>query len=324
MPNPDLNWTITANNHFSSSIDLDTQFREAFFAIKELYKSAGWTVVESSKGDGATFGSGSDVIATAADVGIGAAGAGAWISLRSPAAGWMGSDQVEVLFYVDDLSPAQIANTQFTPVGAGGYTGGTAVALPTAALETVVNTLGNEIVPWNAPIAGNYIAGFTDRGDIQFFVKPTGIDFLRFHYTVRANDASNGGGKGGYRFFHHAVHGAGTVMSISFLGSASYKRYLAPTGVVGTNQLEADCTCWNINSWPDGRDFEGEGIDVDIDLYSDSASFHRYFGKWVDLRGAPSNLPWAELDDTETGQTYRKYGVGSVWIYVPSAALPLA
>lgn len=325
MPNPDLNWNGSANNHFSSN-NADTQFRECFYAMKETIKSAGWSVVESSKGDGSTFGSGTDVIATAADVGLGAEGAGAWISLRSPA-GWIpGSDTVDLLLSVDDASPAQTQRARMT---SGQYTGGSAVAVPTASgAETVNITSGDNIIPWaGGATPGQWIGMYTDRGDIDFYVKEIADNGIHYHMALRGNTDLIGGGKGGYRcWLHRTSDAAGTSLILNRIQTGTYHRSFNSPGTVAlANSNEAYSTAWVITGWFQGRDFEGEAIDVDIDFYQDAATHMRYYGKWMDLRASVAGqlLPNGELDDTESGQTFRKVHYGNVWIYLPTSALPL-
>jgi hypothetical protein len=328
MPDPVLNLSISVAS-FASSVSVDLQFQEAFFVIKELYKSAGWIHQASSKGDGATFsttpGNVNDVIASSADVGIGTSGNGAYWVGKSPI-GWIpGSDQIEVLFYVNDLSPAQVAPTLFT---SSTYTGGDATTLPTPAVagrETTSNSSGWNIIPWSVAVAGAYIAEFSDRGDLQFTVKQVGVSDFKYNYLLRGNTDLIGGGKGNYRFFHRSIHGASNVFSSGSFTS-TYLRGLSPAGLTPSGGMEFSCTCWTVGNWLNGRDWEGEGIDVDIDCYHDWTADQRYLGKVLDYRGYPNNLPYAELDDSESGQTYRKFATGTtdnIWIYVPTAALPL-
>lgn len=87
---------FSVNNSYSGAgAAPNTNGDQAWFLIKELFKTAGWTVSQSS--DGLTFGN-SDLITTSTSGVGGMANAGTWFILKEPSGG-LGGLRREFLFY---------------------------------------------------------------------------------------------------------------------------------------------------------------------------------------------------------------------------------
>lgn len=132
MVAPIRTWTISLNNSFSDQDDQAVQFRESCFAFKQLLIAAGWTVARSSNGATADA---TDNWATAADVTFGSLGNGSWVVLRSPV-GWIqDSEQIELLFYINETNGGNTPQTAPIRIAPQGYTGGAASVAATGSID---------------------------------------------------------------------------------------------------------------------------------------------------------------------------------------------
>jgi hypothetical protein len=324
MPNPNRSWTISINNTFGTTSDQAVQYKEALLSLKQLFVAAGWTVTRSS--NTVTAGA-SDNWNTTADIVLGLAGAGSWIVFKSPA-GWVGTDFIEVLMYVNnatgDTTP-QLFAVVMTP---GTYSGGTTAALPTSSgVVSAIITAGDAIIAWTTYRTGRWSSWRSSRGDLMFGIKEEGLRsfnfFLILHSNVDGSEAIYGGGRGSRRCFLFANEGvSGGVLTSGSFTSTSFAAFnsagSANVAIAGSSSV------WSgAGSWADGLDAQGRSASSRIEMFQNVAANARWVGHIVDVGSAPPGVPFGILDDTEDGQVQRRVAVDDVWLYVPTASLPL-
>lgn len=319
MPNPYRTYTITADNAFSSSSDQTIQFQEACYRAKVTATAAGWAVVRSS--DGTTAGA-ADYWTSAGALEINTSGNGAWIVLSSPAS-WS-SATVYLLMYIN----ASGSNPVAMPVrmSTATYTSGSTSALPTTAgVETAVSTTPN-ILGHTSAATAYYYTWRTSRGDFAFATRLGSVSGLNSWLAVYSNTDASGGGSGNLRAWVHQVTNAASVFATLGVASAfgtSFLKALAPDGSVART-ITSTSPAWAASSWTSGLAVDGTTLDATIDLI-DNASAGRRLGQWIDVYGAPTSLPFGETISSESAQTYRRVSVGGgLWLYFPTADLPLA
>lgn len=327
MAEPTGTWTITINNGFDSTTDANVIFKQQFFQIKELLKSAGWTVTLSSDGS-ATAGAG-DNITTKDDVGLGINGNGAWVVLSSPS-GWAdASNTVYMLLAVDTNDASTTPYSQIEGyISTAAYTGGSTSTLPsTAGTVDSLGTSADTIVPGNGSVPAllyTYQA-YNSRGDVVYATKLGGTTVFSHLFLVISHSTSYGGGQGNYRF--GIYNNAATTYTATGIPSSALSNAAFWIGIDsgGTNAdaPQAESALWEAgSSWTAGIDAFGETLDFPMDLFSSIAARGRYLGTCPDIRACPPNLSVGSLDDSETSQTLRKVCVGSLWLYAPTADLP--
>jgi len=316
--------TINFDVAFTSQVDQQVQYREACFALKQLLVAAGWVVERSSDSVSAAN---SDLWLTAANVvWAAAASAHSWITLVSPV-GWLpNSGQVRILMDCNNAAPDTTPQQMQTFFQAASYgAGGTNTTRPPAVgTETTANINGDNIIPWVSPLAGRYTTWRTARGDVMMIVKLQGTLQARWAFILSSNDNLSGGGEGDNRFFCFTNDSASVdVLPASLLGNTTYWKGLDP-GATVADPPNAQSTAWSISNWTGGISGGGQTIAVPIDMFADIAARGRPLGSLVDVYAVPTSLPAGELDDAETGQTFRRICIGDVMLYVPTASLPFA
>ena len=310
---------------FTSQVDQQVQYREACFNHKEAFVAAGWTVIDSVNGTGSAP-AGTDTWNTTSDIVFAAGGSNhSWCQLRSPSGFLTDSETMDIVLDCNNASPDTTPQQMelycaTTPV----FSGGTATARPTSAEETTVLTNGRNIIPWTAVTSGRWTSYYTSRGDVWFGVKPEGILEWRHVNHLFSNDNSNGGGEGNKRFVLFGRSDASfDVFFSSTLVSAANYRGLSPAG---TDQDSANgaCTAWDVTTWSGGISAGGQTISAPIDIFFDQSTRGRPLGTWPDMYGVPTSLTAGTLDDSETGQTFRRVCFEDVFLFFPTASLPFA
>jgi hypothetical protein len=330
MPNPTRTWTIVINQAFSSSSDQAVQFREMFLAVWNLFIAAGWTPTRSS--NGTTAGAGNN-ITTTGDVVLGTANFGTrvltlsptWGVLRSPA-GWLSSGGlIEILFVVNNTDPDTTPQTAPIVCCSGTYSGGDINTLPSfTGVETAVLTSGDDIIPWTTVQTGRYATWRSSRGDVKFGVKVEGTAQWRHFQLITSQVTGDGGGQGNNRFGMFAFSSAGAnVLTRANLSNAGNWAGFDTGGAFTDSPLLDTSIASGTASWTNGLDFTGETISVPFDMFANFATRGRYLGTVVDITACPL-IAFGIVDDAETSQVQRRVATGGgVWIYVPTADLPL-
>lgn len=316
MPNPQRTWTVSINNSFSSTSDQVVQFQEAVLGLKQLMTAAGWTVVLSSN---TVTASAADNWSTTSDIVLGLLGNGSWIVLQSPAA--FGST-IQFLLYVDnasgDTTPQDI-NVRFT---SGTYSGGTTTTLPTASVTaTAVFTSGRSIIPWTAVLNGRWASWRSTRGDVMFGVKQQADSQFRFFFLFMSMEDASGGGTGNYRQFMW-INSATTDALISF--TATRGRSFVEDGSAAYVDAMPSSALFEIAAVTNGFDMQGRGMSDDIEIWQ-AGTRPRSMGTLVDVQAAyPQTDPaHGTVIDGEHTQTLRRVRTGCLYLYMPTASLPL-
>ncbi len=314
---PLRSWIIGPNIQFSDQTDQVIQYQEILFALKTILVAAGWPVQLSS--DTVTAGSG-DRWLSAANVVLGLAGAGSWITFRSPLA-W-DSHQVDLLLHVDatGLNPRraliQIAIDDTQP-----YTGGSTVSLPTTTgPETTILSGGTDLLPWTTATNGRYATWYTSRGDIMIGAKVTGRPFFsQFHYLT-SNTNADGGGVGNRRWI---LAGRTAVGSDVFLSWSSFARKISnPTGALANGNTEIQSPLSALVSTDDGVNNRGKAKWSPFNLWATTAADGRnmgllFNGDVADTIRSNIHLPFGVLDDTERDQPLRRICLTEIAVYWP-------
>lgn len=324
MTNPTGTWTITINNAFDSITDENDMFKQAFYNLKSLLVSAGWTVSRSNNGSTCTD---ADNITSKSAVGLGIAGTGAWAVLSSPS-GWLpNSGTLYMLLLVETADVASSPYAQYDiRVSNQNYTGGNTTTLPTTAgTAGALTTSSDTLLPWDAslPLPAYMYLAYNTRGDVIFGVKQAGIAMFSSLVMILSCTDAFGGGQGNYRFaiFSYASGLAANDMIVyNILQSSGYTLGI-DSGASSADAPLFTSSLWTANTWI-GIDGQGETVDFPIDIFSNQATRGRYLGTYPDIRAAPTGLTFGELDDAEDDQTYRKVCVGDLWLYAPTASLP--
>lgn len=324
MTNPSGTWTITINNAFDSVTDENDMFKQAFYTLKSLLVSAGWTVSRSNNGSTCTD---ADNITSKSAVGLGIAGTGAWAVLSSPS-GWLPSSQT--LYMLLMVETADVASNPYAQydirVSTMNYTGGNTTTLPTTAgVATQLGIASDTLLPGDAslPTPAYMYCAYNTRGDVIFAVKPAGQPFFCSLVMILSCTDAYGGGQGNYRFSIFSLASGNLtsdVITYSNFQTAAYFIGIDPGGTVADTPQWAS-SLWAATSWV-GVDVQGETVDFPIDVFINHTTRGRYLGTPPDVRAAPVGLTFGELDDAEDDQTYRKVCVGELWLYAPTASLP--
>ena len=322
MVNPVRNWTITANNDLGG--DYPTQWKRACFQIIDTMRNAGWTVVQSSNGSVANT---SDNITTESDWVQNTTGSGgSWAVLESPS-GWLpNSGTLRVLLYANVSSGDTTPNPLHYYFSSDPYnTDGTTTSLPTpTGFQTSVTS--DEVCSWTNYVPATYVAGYTDRGDIFFLGKQNGQNFISNMWVLGSNVDGDGGGRGDLRFYFLAMGSNGSIITKPNLEQTSNWRSLRRDGLAQESQNKAAAILWELaGSWSNGLDDFGDLNMQAIHIGENHpGSDGRYKGQWIDFFAVPEQATFGTLDDSESGQTYRRVVVGSgLAMYLPTASLPL-
>lgn len=324
MVAPLRTWTIVMDTAFTDQLDQQVQYQEAVFNLKNTFINAGWTVSRSS--DGATSGA-SDLWVDAGDIQFSNSGAAArsWITLAPPS-GWLGAGETLELL-IDCNNPNPDTTPQLVSIQAADqvYTGGTDQTPPTTAgLETTVITVGDNIIPWTSVETGRWTSWYSSRGDVMFGVKIQGTLQWRHFFMIHSNTNADGGGQGGNRWYMFARDSAtAEILTSGNLNSTSSWRGW-DAGAAALDNPEAHSTCWQVTTWTNGLNFNGETITSPIDVLQDVAVRGRAMGSLVDVYATPTTLTAGTLDDSETLQTQRRICFGDIMLFVTTASLPFA
>ncbi len=324
---PSRTWTIDPNNIFTDQNDQLKQFQEACFALKQVFVAAGWTVRSSSNGTTADT---SDNWATSADVVTGLAGSGSWIVFRSPV-GWIpSSEQIDLIFYVNDnAAPFQQAPIRICPSGYN--TDGTTAALPTPiGSETTVLTSPNfNIIPWTVKTSGRWNSWYTSKGDVMFGVKQAGRRFFQHFMFLSGNVDGDGGGKGAQRWVYGARTSSTTDALVNPYSGINWRSSRIDKTAVNS-QLILTSDGQSVTSWLDGFDYKGETKILEAHHFITQAANGRHLGELMggDVGIAISNAaatatPFGTLDDPEDTQTLRRVCISGFWVYFLDADLPI-
>ncbi len=324
MPNPTRTWTADADVAFSNQSDQDVQFQEAIYQVKEIVRLAGGGASNVRSSDGTTA-SDADNWTSAAALGLGAAGTGAWYTAQLGAQ--PGGSTVYVLLYINDTTgnPQQYG----IRIATAAYTGGNTTTLPTTAgTETVMNVSGDDLIPWSTVVAGRMAWGYTTLGDFWMAIKEEGESFFRQGLLFEVFTDTEGGGKGAYRFgLWTSSQAAAAAWTLTAFSSSANWEGIHPSGTSDT-ACEAHTTISNITGWTNGLDYLGQLQDDVFNLYTDAsaAGGARFIGQHPDVQATETSVAWGSLDDSETAQTYRRTVMGDgsgVIMYLPTAAFPL-
>lgn len=308
-------WADNINNAFSTVIDQTVQYQEHFYEVKESWVAANWTVSISSSG--ATAGAG-DNIPNGAAVGLGTSGNGAWYVVVPPVAGNFGD--LEILVAVNDNSAPYIT-TEWRWGHNGTYSGGTTASLPThngdeftpsLQLESAFHKTTAQDFRWSRI--------YSTRGDIIHFLKETGVNDILFALLIRSNSDVDGGGFASNRW--HLFEAASAAESFTWTNMAGSARTHA-VNTAGTTEINAtlESLAEHLSNWPSGEEALGGVPAIDTDVVSNDASpgENRYFGKAVDIYGAPGNTPFNSIQDGDT-DAQRLVSIGSgLWVPVTAA-----
>jgi len=325
MALPTRNWTININQSYSTAVVQATQYREAVWAWKDNMVSAGWTVTLSSDGTAGAGGGdnvgASDFWTSAAALGVGTtAGGGAWVVLQAPA---MFTAAGGSLYILGAIADGSVNPQTFQIQGAVlPYTGGTTTSLPTTAgPETTVNTAGDNILGFAAPVAGTYHTWYSDRGDTLFFTKRDGVDAMDAFLLCYANDDMNGGGQGSHRFVFGQLQG--NLFSTPAFGNGL--RCFDASGRTALNTGIDIVSIMNSISG-DTLDYTGSVITASVRCIADISNGVRHIGQLQDFSAPPNSgsvaASWGRTIDEEAGQLQRRVALGLMYLFVPTADLP--
>lgn len=316
---PTRTWTVSPNNAFSDQTSHLVQFQEACFGLKLALLGAGWTVQSSSN---TSIADTSDNWATSADVVLGTSGNGSWIVVRSPV-GWIpGSEQIDLLFYVNDTgSNPQTSPIQICPDGYN--TDGTTSALPTAiGTQSTVITGGDDIIPWSVLTSGRWNSWYTSQGDVLFGVKQTGQPFFKHFLILVGNTNSDGGGKGNQRWAFGAASSTSADVLAAFTSFGWKGSNTA--GTLLNVVVEVRSEIENILSWTNGYDYKGETKISTYHIFHEAGN-GRHLGSLGggDVFAGITTLGFGTLDDIEDAQTLRRVCITTLWVFFPTASLPI-
>lgn len=317
-------WSDSLNNLFSSDTDQAVQYREAAYFWKEVYVDAGWTVTLSTNGTNVP-----DATDQWTSPGVLLYGSGvqprAWIVLRSPAnwvvgAGLFNWIMIGLEHVNTDATPQTIAYRG----SASEFSGGSQTAFPTPVITPWMFSAIN-MLAYPAPVRARWNAWWTADGDVYFGIKGDGVSCLSTFAFARSSGvlADTDGGRGIFR----AVYGflpttqvTTNVLTWTTLTSSTNTRAHTQDGTAFTSGFPiAISVASSLSSWLAGAADVGQVPDAPVELASNSATIglNRYFGQFVDVRGAPANAPFNELIDGDTDPV-RLVNLLALWM--PSSA----
>ena len=315
MAIPERVITINANNPFTDS-STDLQYREAVFNLANTFKLAGWTVTNSSNG---TTASAADNWASVADVVLGTEGSGSWIVLQSP--GGEFDENAFILIAIMEAS-STVAKDLRIRLATLDFTGGTTTTLPTSAgAVTSNNATGAQIIPWVNGRYGSWISWFFDNGDVWFATKTNGSAGLSYFFMFNHFSSSEPGDVGSNRsqfFQFHTIDPRSTFPNFDF---ATHWRAIRHDGTALNSALGAfsdvEFICGN---WAPRHSTNGRIAASPMHIGQTNALGY-YMGRIRDIYG--THTPPGRLDPSEAGQAQRRYSIGSAFVFLNSADLPL-
>ena len=316
---PNRTWTSTINNALDSAVDGVDQWQQLCYEMVANFLAAGWTAQQSS--DGTTAGAGNN-LASKASMKLDTQGNGWWIVLQSPAGFVQSGESVYLLMYANtgsgDTTP-QPFSFRFSKFAYN--LDGTTTTLPTAG-GAEGSTSSTNIVGWNNPDPGNFLVGYSSRGDVWFMAKRTASPEINFCFAVVSNEDADGGGQGDLRFWVYYASSNANIFGTSTSIHTTY-RAMRRDGLLAINPAATTLTGTILGGATNGLDDFGQAKASPVWIGSATGSDGRYWGQWVDVYGCDSNTTFEEVDDTEDLQDFRRVCLGGVWWYLPTAQLPL-
>lgn len=313
-------WTITANNALDSGVDGVDQWQQMSEVMWATPLAAGWTVELSS--NGVVADNTDNLTGLRSNFKLDTQGVGWWGVLKSPA-GWADASGgfCYLLMYANTSSGDTTPQPLHFKMSANPYTGGTTSTLPTLSAGAEVGWNTN-IVGWNAPIPGNYLDGYSTRGDWWILQKGTGQDYMNFGFAMMSNSDLDGGGEGDLRFFAWYASSNGDIFQTSASIHNTY-RGLRRDGLLSVTPTATSIVGTILNGITNGVGDLGHSYAGVVHVVQNTGADGRYMGQLVDVYSCPQNLGFGEVDDSESAQDPRRVCMKGVWWYVPAAALPL-
>jgi len=324
-------WSFSLNNNLSSSIDMEDQYREAFFALKSWFVSASWTVTMSAGLVGGVSGtftaSTGDNIVTKNDIvwGTLATQTGSYFVLTPPA-NWLPSgssrEPFELLFAATAANGSIVPRT-ITVISLSGnfkLNGTNPNARTPVAASGVLITCSN---------AQNFLAGATataqkwhgwktSDGDVLFGLSD-GIE-MDYAIWITSFNKRSSPGEGIYRFALYTPPG-GSALDGSNLKTTSYWSGYTNDGRSAATGYP-NCVAWSAVGWTGGRTGNSNSVIKAPADFVDNGANGRYIGRFLDISGSGTAVSSNNLVDGDD-DPIRSVTVGSLWLPAPTGSLPI-
>lgn len=314
MPNPSRTPTISPNNAVLNSLTHTEQFQEFFIRVKEWLVAAGGTVLISN--GGGVAGSGDNIGTTRSNVTLGTSGSGAWVVVEF-ASTTIANSTHRVLFYVNDSSdPRQFAEWRQGP---GSWSGGSTSALPTlSGVATIAHSFTLHPLTTSQNMRWSSWRTTSPNRPQRFMIKQEGSIGVLMILDFVSNTDSDGGGAGNERWATMINGTTSDSNSAAVSGNPTFWNALNASGSTDVS-TEGNASIWDAGSaWTSGLDGFGNAHPQPV-LVGQTPADGRILGIWVDTFAIPQNFGFGiRIDDSETGQTYQRYGFGDFSYYWPA------